>query len=79
MSAAQQPAFDEATQVSFFIDRSKDASRFHAALKLTHCIPLCLRIEGVGSVPGARTIKGQDAGIYPRIDGQVLEHVSPIT
>jgi hypothetical protein len=79
MSAAQQPAFDEATQVSFCTDRSKDASRFYAALTLTHCIPLSPRIEGVRSILGAGTVEGKDAGIYPRIDGQVLEHVSPIT
>ena len=33
-------------------------------------------VEGTRSVLGAGAVEGKDAGVYPRIDGQVLEHVS---
>jgi hypothetical protein len=75
MSAAQQPAFDEATQVCVLAlpldhDDSSSCNPFSDV-----CL-FCPSVEGARSVPGAGTVKGKDAGIHSRVDGQVLEHVS---
>lgn len=79
MSASQQPAFDEATQVR--ISRpplppgaSSYGGRPHG---LEHSdTSRSPSAERARPVLGAGAVKGKDAGIHSRANGQVLEHVS---